>query len=384
MSDPSLVAARLTELGVTPDIVTKIETELGAASVEDLGSLTESDLTGIGMKVLTARALIGKLKPAAAPAQPQQVTAVSFDAVLPAVPDGESWLSALKAGGVLKTETSTVIGLVRAALAHRVNLYEIPKELAAKMETFADTNEEPVGAEFFKVRKMVTKRAYGDIFEAIEGLDASFVTEERKRALLAKVDKLLWPAILAFHGSLTGWQQSWVQGAANPAMMMNAILAASGGGAGVMPPGMMAPPDTGVLRDAADAVNDACNKTLSATGVQVAGAMAAEAKRIVDLLSDSRMPAMIGVANREQLLREIKAAVQPTYPRLETNITRYVLSILKVKDVAAGSEELQYFSTLFMLGSNIPWEQVTAPSRGLGIGESGKPRDGKPGYGRGD
>jgi hypothetical protein len=71
---------------------------------------------------------------------------------LPAVPSDESWLSALRAGGILKVEQSTVISAVRAALAHRAGLYDIPEMLAKRMETFADENAEAVPPEYFMIR----------------------------------------------------------------------------------------------------------------------------------------------------------------------------------------------------------------------------------------
>src|SRR3989338_11327199 len=121
------------------------------------------------------------------------------------------------------------------------------------MERFADENVEQVDPEFFKLRKQMTRHDYADIFAAIEGFEGSYATEARRKQLLARVDEHLWPAIVAFHEQLRSWQSAWMQGAANPAMMMSVLMASSGGG-NVIPPGMMAPPETGVLRDYADAV----------------------------------------------------------------------------------------------------------------------------------
>lgn len=380
MSDPSPVAARLTELGVTPDIVTKIETELGAASVEDLSSLTEGDLTGIGMKVLTARALIGKLKPAAAPVPAPEATAVvNLDSVLPVPPSDESWLKSLRAGGVLKVDESTVIGTIRAALAHRAGLYKVPEKLVILMERYADEAEEQVDPNnFFRIRELVSRRSYADLFEGIPGLNGSFVTEARKRKLLDRLDISVWPALEVMDSALEGWQQAWLQGGANPMIMMS--MMAMGGARGVMPPGMMTPPDTGVLRDAAEAVNDGCNQAFKGVGVQIAAALAYEAQRIVEVLNTPNLHAMTGAVNRDQFLKQLEVAVPATYPRLETNVIRFALATMKVKDVAGGDEELRYFSSLYTLGKQIPWGQLAGPNRGLGIGQD----DGKVGYGRGD
>lgn len=364
------VTARLQELGVDPGVIEKIKTDLGAKSVEDLTTLTEADLVGVGMKKIPARRLLAGLtppapEPAAGAFTTGAVSTVSFDSVLPSVPSDASWLEALRAGGVLKVDQSTVISAIRAALAHRAGLFSIPEGLVKLMEKFADENEEQVEPEFFKLRKQMTRHSYAEIFAAIEGLDGAYVTETRKKQLFQRIDQHLWPAIIAFNGQLKSWQEAWLQGAANPALMMSAIMAASGG-MGAMPPGLMQPPDTGVLRDYADAVADAVNKVFAGTGVQITAALAYDASQIKETLENPRLPALTGAANRDQMLRQMGVAVSATYPRLETNLTRFVLSIMQVKDQPAGNEELQYFGTLFMLGSQIPWDQ-------LGDGRSDRP-----------
>jgi hypothetical protein len=256
-------------------------------------------------------------------------------------------------------------------LAHRVGLFDIPDKLVVLMERFAEENDEQVDPEFFKLRKQLTRRSYADIFAAIDGFEGSFVTEARKKQLFSRLDQHLWPALTDFYSQLKGWQEAWMQGAANPAIMMSAMMGMMGGGAGALPPGMMQPPDTGVLRDHADAVNDAANKVFAGMGVQITAAVGYDATKIKESLENSRLPAMTGAANRDQMLRQLGVAVSATYPRLETNLTRFALAVLRVKDVPAGHEELQYFGALFMLGSQIPWDQLGAEgprARPTGIG----------------
>ncbi|OHB16585.1 MAG: hypothetical protein A2605_04135 [Candidatus Zambryskibacteria bacterium RIFOXYD1_FULL_39_35] len=353
------VAERLKSFGLDDSVISMIG-ELGVETETDLSSLTEGDLTGAGVKKIPARKIIAALAPAPSTPEPVAgaVAAVSFDSVLPAVPTDASWLEALRTGGVLKVDQSSVISAIRVALAYKAGLYEIPDGLVRLMENFADSNDEQVDPVFFKLRKQITRRSYGEIFEAIDGLDGSYVTDARKKQLFVRVDQHLWPSIVQFYDQLRAWQEAWMQGAANPAMMMNAILASSGGGMS-MPPGMMQPPDTGVLRDHADAVNDALNRVFAGTGVQIAAALAYEASRIKEALEDPRLPALTGAANRDQMLKMLKVAVSATYPRLETNLTRFVLAVMRAKDQAAGNEEIQYFSALFMLGSQIPWSQMS-------------------------
>jgi hypothetical protein len=377
------VDTKLLALGVEQAVIDKVKTDLGAETVEDLVGLTEDDLIQAGMKKLQARKVIAAL--AAEKKSVTEVTttgsvgpAVSFDAVLPTVPTDTSWLESLRTGGVLKVDQSTVIAAIRAALAHKAGLYRIPDALAGMMETFADANEEQVDPEYFKLRKQMTRRSYAEVFAAIEGLDGSYVTEARKNQLFARIDDKLWPAIAAFYEQLKSWQDAWMKGAANPAMMMGAIMAMGNGGGMGMPPGLMQPPDTGTLRDTADAMADAVNKVFAGTGVQIASALAYDASKIKETLENPRLPALTGVANRDQMLRQLGVAVSATYPRMETNLTRFVLSVMRLKDQPAGNEELQYLSALFMLGSQIPWDQlggtVSAGRRPTGVG--GVRRDG--------
>lgn len=358
------VTVKLEEFGASEEVVLAVKA-LGADTVSDLSLLTEADLVGAGMKPVQARKLLASLVPVVASVDTTPV-AVNFDGVLPAVPDDTSWLAMLKSGGVLKVDTSTVISTIRAALANRVGLFGVPAKLADAMEKFADSNDEPVDPGFFALRKSLTRRTYAEVFEAIDGLDGTFVTEARKKALFERMDTHFWPALVSFNAQLKGWQDAWMQGVANPATMMMAMM---GGGSGVaMPPGMIQAPDTAGLRDAADAVADAINKVFAGSGVPVAAAMAYDATQIRKSLEDSRLPALIGAANRDQMLRQLGVAVPATYPRLETNLTRYVLAVMQAKDQAAGNEELQYFGSLFMLQSQIPWETLvagSASSRGL-------------------
>ncbi len=356
------VAAKLTELGITDaDIFTAINS-IGVKTVDDLSMVTEADLVSAGVPVIQARKLAGAVAPAA-PAVDIGGAAV-FD-VLPGVPDDGPWLEALRTGGVLKIDQSTVIAGVRAALATRVGLFDVPRRLVEEMEHFADSVDEQVDPEFFRLRKQLTRKTYGDIFEAIDGMDGSYVTEARKKELFRRIDEHLWPAIGSFYDQLAAWQQAWMQGATSMPMIL-ASLAGAGAGVG-LPPGILQPPDTAILRDHADAVNDALNKVFAGTGIQIATAVAYEASQIKKSLENTRLPQMIGAANRDQMLKQLGVSVSATYPRLETNITKFILAVLQAKDQPAGNEELQYFGALFMLGSQIDWAQ-------LGVGVTGRGR----------
>lgn len=362
-------AARLKEFDIDDDTIGKIIDELGVETLDDLAKLNEADLVMVGLKPIPARNLLDALAPPAPVATDTATLGAATLDILPTALDDISWLEALRTGGVLKVDPSTVISTVRAALADRVQLYDVPKRLAAAMERFAEMSEEPVDPEFFRLRKQLTQRNYAEIFEAIEGLDGNYVTDGRRKELLDRMSSHFWPAITGFNSQLQAWQQLWMQGMANPGMLMIA-LASGSAGIGAMPPGLMQPPDTGVLRDQADEVNNALNRVFAGVGVPIAAALAYDATQIRKTLENPRLPTMIGAANRDQMLKQLDVGVSAIYPRLETNLTRFVLGTLQLKDVPAGNEELQYLAALFTLGTQIQWDQLGYGSTKLsGIGD---------------
>jgi len=359
------ITEKLTGLGLGADKIEKIKA-LGAETVADLSSLTESDLTGMEIPVLKARRIVKDLNGAseradavtatAATAATNATAALDFGSLLPNVPDDSSWLDSLRTGGVLNPQIghSIVVTAVKAALADSVGLYDVPETIVAAMEAHIEVTEELASKEFFALRKQLKRRSYGDLFEAIDGLDGSFITNARRNELLSRIRETLWPAIKTFNDALTGWQETWMAGAGNPAGMMAMILGGAGGG-GMMPPGMMQPPDCGILRDAAESVNDKLNKLFRGTGVQVASALAFEANTIQKVLQNPRIPTLCGVTTRDLLLKKLKLDVPATYKRLELNLTRFLMAIMSTNDIPGGEEELRYFGTLFALGRQIPW-----------------------------
>lgn len=359
------ISVVLLKFGASEEAIVAIK-GLGASTVEDLATLLEPDLIGAGMNVVSARKLIASLKPATPVVNSTVMNNVNFDGILPTVSDDSSWLNALKTGGVLKVDQSTIIAAIRAALANAVGLFDVPGRLSTAMEKFADLNDEQVDPTFFKLRKQLAQRSYAEVFEAIEGLDGNFVTDARKKQLFERINTYFLPAIIRFYEQLKSWQEAWTQGAMNPNMLMYALTAGKGGM--TMPPGMMQPPDTNGLRDQAEAVNDAINRVFAGTGVQIASALAYDATRIKKTLEDNRLPAMVGAANRDQMLKQLNLAVSATYPRLEINLTKFVLACIQVKDLPSGEEELQYFGAMYMLGSQITWDQLGASSGITGIG----------------
>ncbi|MBI2571491.1 MAG: hypothetical protein HYV63_31160 [Candidatus Schekmanbacteria bacterium] len=275
--------------------------------------------------------------------------------VLPSVPDDESFLAALKVGGELKIGTTEVIAAMKAALANRVGLYDLPQRLRAAMESFALANDEPCAPSFYEIERLVARRSYAEVLGAL-GLEGTFVTVARMNQLLGRLERDLWRVLHQFQVRLVEWQKSWAAGASGPGMMVAALAALAGGGQ--LPAGMLQPPETASLKDAAEGVINAINKVFAGPGIPVARALAHDAGRIKQLLEDERLPRLIGASNREQMLRMLEADVTADYVRLERNVVRFALAIMELPKVTSGQSELAYLTALLQLGIAIPWEKL--------------------------
>lgn len=364
------VRTKLAEYGADEATIGKIMDDLGVESIDDLTSLEVADLTGAGMKLVKARKLLSELKANAKPAAPAVAAAETcaiqsqFEALLPSIPTDESWLNALKTGGILKVDESSYIAAIRAALADRAGLYNIPDALSKTMEKYADETEEQVDPTFYSLRKSLTRRAYGDIFAAIDGLDGTFITEGRRKEFLSRIRDTLWPAIAESYRTLNGWFQTWRASISDPSMLFALGASLSGGGfsGGAAGMSMITPPDTAPLHDAGDTLVDSINRVFRGTGVQVAAAMAYDANTIRNTLEDPRLPSMVGVKNRELMLKKIGASVSSNYIRLEQNLVKYVLAFVR-HDTVTSDVEAKYFEALWQLGTQINWNE-------LGVGDA--------------
>ena len=355
------VRAKLAEYGADEATIDKVVSELGVEELDDLASLEVADLTGAGMKLAKARKLVAELKNTSKPAAPAVAAAETraiqsqFEALLPSIPTDESWLNALKTGGILKVDESSYIAAIRAALADRAGLYNVPDALSKAMEKYADETEEQVDPTFYALRKSLTRRAYGDIFAAIDGLDGTFITDARRKEFLSRIRDTLWPAIAESYRTLDGWYQTWRASFSDPSMLIAAIGGGFSGGAAGM--SMITPPDTAQLHDAGDTLVDSINRVFRGTGVQVAAAMAYDANTIRNTLEDPRLPSMVGVKNREMMLKKIGASVSSNYIRLEQNLVKYVLAFVK-HDTVTSDAEVNYFVALWQLGTQINWNEL--------------------------
>jgi hypothetical protein len=290
---------------------------------------------------------------------------------LPTVPDDNSWLETLKVGGILKFNPATAVGTVSAGLADQVGLFDLPKRIVDAMEAHAESLDEPVPAEYFELQRSLTERSYAELFAAIPGATGRYATQARKTALLQKINTMLWPSLLSFQNQLSNWLDSWQRGMSNPAMIAQVVMSSRMGGP--MPPNLMAPPSTSVLRDAAEGVIDSINRIFAGVNIPVAMALAYDAQQIRKALENSNLPAHLGAANREQMLKKLGAAVTSDYSRLERDLKKFTLGIIELPNVTSGQAELNYITDLYQVGAMIPWDKlggVSSASGGRGRGRS--------------
>jgi hypothetical protein len=276
--------------------------------------------------------------------------------VLPPIADDESFVKALKVGGELKVSTIEVIAAVKAAIADRVGLYDLPDVLKSKMEEVAEALEEPCSKEYFEMRNLVTKRNYADIMHAL-GIEGQFVSDARKTAFLKKLNELLWNETISFNTQLSNWNTTWINTASNPSMISSAILSAVSGNSQASPvASMMQPPDVAYLRDAAEALITTINKIFAGFGIPIARALAYEALEIKKVLEKSTLPALVGAPNKDVMLKMLNVSVAGDYVRLERNLVQYVVAVMEFPKVEPQTEIL-YLSSLYQLGMSIDWNK---------------------------
>ncbi len=276
--------------------------------------------------------------------------------LLPSVPDDIGLLEMLKVGGVLKPNTASVVSLVSAGLGNRFKIFNVLETVADAIETYAVSIDEPVGDVFLFVDSARKRHRYGEVL-SVMGVAGDFVSSRRKNELFTKTDALLWTGLYKFQAQLKSWQDAWLQGGAvNPNILFTGIAAVLSGG--MMPPGLNQPPDTAIVRDAAEGFINTVNKIFAGTAIPVARALAYDALQIKQTLTDSRIPTAMGLGNRDQMLKALKLDVAGDYARLEKNLAKYTLGVMQLPHVVSGNEEIAYLGDLLTLGLSIPWELV--------------------------
>ena len=372
-----------TDVKKTADEIAKALEELigepGADALEalaDPAACTDDDLIGAlkGLKIPTAilRKNVQTLRgPKPVVEAPPVAPATAIFDILPQVDNDESFLAALKVGGTLATglNPTDVTAAAKAALADAAGMYDLPGIIAERMEVYAESLDQAVGPEFYSLLKLVKKRQYADILSAFE-LDASYITNARRDKLLGRLRTDLWSEMQSFHESLNGWVQTCQTGMMAPGMLVSQIVQAvsPGANAGGLPAAMMAIPDTSPLLDAAEGFINKVNKIFAGTGVPVARAMAYEALTIKKILENPTLPAQIGAANRDDMLRLLGVSLSADYVRLEHSVVRYALSIIALPDRTPGQDLQNFLAALWQLGVSIPWDKLQHTENPTGKG----------------
>lgn len=343
--------------------------------VEDLkgaATLNKADWVGYGANKVQANLLVDAFAPSAASAVvattviptaagtvPIQPNAMMMNYVIPDVIDGTQFLQSLSTSATLTVDETSIRCALEALFADDQGLSEIPETLAGMIEAFADKLDEPVGPDFVELLKFIRARKYAEV-----NVDSRLVTKERKAKVLTKLRKLP-EAVYQFHSALSGWyEQLRSNRAANPL----GVLAV---GANLMYP----PPDDVIA--AAELVVNCLRMGFSGFGVMVAQAMAYEGMKIRETLNDPTLPARMGAANKEMMLREIGCKLTNSDIRTEKNIARYVLFVAtKVPNSLPGGQEGPILDSLYQLGQQIlPW--MTGNRGDSQNPLTGSPRNGK-------
>jgi len=286
--------------------------------------------------------------------------------ILPVIREDESLTTAIKTGGILKVKQPlTVLLANRAGVADRYGLFDVPNKLVALMERHADARDEPCGKDFYALLKVVRQKRYADVLSDL-GVDAAFVTNARKNDLLKRVNGRLWPSLYSFHQALLQWKKAWLADMGENQLLAFAVALSQRAEGGALPEGMITPPDTGVLYDAAEDVNDGINAVFSGMRLPVAAALATEAKKIKELLENTALPMAIGAANKDDMLTKLGISASASDIRLEQSLAQYALSILVLPDWRGQKDEYKFLAALLQLGQQIKWDELlgTRPMAG--------------------
>lgn len=352
------------------DVTKSLVLAVGEATDEGLETLADAecctnDMIKQAVGAGTAPAKLNKaikdlrtaLAPKTAPVPEPAAKAVPANMsmiALPQAPTDESLFDALRVGGVAKVGGTEINAVLRVLLGNKMGIDELPARIVQMMEDHAESLDEPVPSAFYDLQRKVSQRRYAEVLDAI-GAKGVHMSEQRKQKLLGRMQGI-WGLLYGFQNKATAWQKTWQDRMANPGALMAGISVMFGGaGAGV--PGMMDHPDIAPMRDAASGVIDGINKIFRGTGIPVARALADDTLRIKEILHDDRLPAAIGAANREDMLKRLGAAVSADYGRMEKDLSSYVLSIL---EFGAGNvspeKEPMFLIALQNVGMTIPWQ----------------------------
>jgi hypothetical protein len=267
-------------------------------------------------------------------------------------------MKGLQIGGVMKIGDATLQAALRVFFADRFGLFDVRKKVRDMMVAQANKIQEPVDPMYWKVLDDITRRDYGDLFNAITGLKGSYFTEKHRSVFIDRIRKELCPAIRDGYNAVAGWIDGYNTMMANPASW-GAFIHGNAFGT----PTSACPPFDSVA-DASATVKDAINKVFRGTYLPVAAAMAKDAMDASALLNNSSLPALLGCETKEIMLKALDLNITASTTRGEKYFIQFVIGLVKY-DTEAPGNELNYIQALYNVGREIPWslliDETSAP-----------------------
>lgn len=312
---------------------------------------------------------------------------VTTSNLLPRVPDDVALLQDLQSGGINKVGETAVYSAVKVAIASRyANYFNLPELILKEIDYYAENEvKEPIigsdAEDYIMLRKQISERTWGEVLKP-HGFTGSWMTKSKMEDLIKRVNSIFMPGLYSFHQVLVAWYKLWESKTTGP-RALDAVVNALGKGGRRAPRGSMQAPDTGPVRNAAKSFNNVINETFSGFRYIVAGAMAYESQRIKMALQNDRLPRLLGVVDRERMLKKLGIEVSFDAPRQEQAVAQYALAVLGIERVAIDLE-IDYFEDLFDLGEMILWGDILINPPASGLETEGMPdmsRKGKPGGG---
>lgn len=347
----------LRKYGGTEETVGRLE-EYGVETAADILELEAGHLVQAGMKLVQANRLLKEVrqtyeeKPEEQPLK-QEITANETMRQVMAIPlDDDSLLDAIKMKNELRVDDQAYIAAMRADLADRAGLLDVPGKLNNEMLAYAEKNDRPVDNMYFDVQALMMARDYSVLFAGLPNGSRRAVSKTQKKGLLAKMQEFFWPAVFSAYLEILRWRQIWVESATPGAAM--AYLTQQ---KGIVPPGIGMAPDVGPLRDAAEKLRIAMNKTLSGLKMMAADALFYDCTKVKDVLLTEGLPELIGALDYDQMLTMLEVNIDESIVRTEQNLVRFVLGMIKSKDVGS-DEEADYFSALYTIGYQVNWQLI--------------------------
>lgn len=365
---------------VTTRLVTKqLVASSDDASAEALASaaaIPDSDLLEAFPEIPRGnlRLAIHKMRESSVPAPVAPAPIVSATAtgaaqrmqtpVLPLVPGDDVLSDRLRAGGISKVEPEHVVALVRAVCADDAGLFELPKKIYDLIQKRLRSINEPASGELLRLRKLVNRRKFSSIIDAMSDVDDIAINEEDRRELLKSARETLIPGLWNYMRGLLIWRREALAAAQMSAMpMFNQFTS------GAVDPGLIAlvgassSINTAPVVDGVAEVNDTVNKTFRGLGVLAAISLLEQVRHATELMSNESLRTLMGVTTQEEALRLLGVNVGINDQRDERELARFTIAAMNLPRVDSGSE-MAYIGQMIASGAQVNWTRFGVNTNG--------------------